>query len=75
MINMPHNNQPILAIISTSISIFSASIALITLKDLQIAVGFIASLIAIISGCFAIRYYYYSTKKIKDNIIYKKRKL
>lgn len=46
------------------ISIFSAIMA-ITLKDVQAIVSISAGVVAIVSGCFAIRYYHIQTKKIK----------
>lgn len=51
---------------SASLSVFSTVFAVVTLKDAQAAVTFTASIIAIVSGCFAIRHYYHATKKLKE---------
>ena len=57
--------NPITAAISATTSILSAAFAFITLHDAQVFLAVVASGVAIISGFFAIRYYYHATKKIK----------
>jgi len=49
--------------VSASISVLSA---VITISSVQPIVSLCAGLVAIISGIFAIRYYYWKTKNIKD---------
>lgn len=49
--------------INTIISISSAVIAII-MADVQMFISSVAAFVAILSGCMAIRYYYYSTKKL-----------
>lgn len=51
-------------LVNVVISMISSTTAIIT-ADVQAIVSLTAGLIAIASGCMAIRYYYYSTKKIK----------
>ena len=46
-------------------TILSVSGAMISIADVQPVVTMIASLVAIISGLFAIRYYFYATNNIK----------
>jgi|GEM_PF-2471868 len=58
---MEHNSS---GIATTAVSILSTIMAW-TLKDVQIALSMAASLVAIVSGGFAIRYYIISTNKIK----------
>jgi hypothetical protein len=53
-----------LADASASVSILSA---VITLSTIQPLVSLGAGLVAIVSGIFAIRYYYWKTKHIKKN--------
>ena len=55
---MTNNNADIATIVSVSGAILS-------IADIQPIVTLIASLIAIVSGIFAIRYYIQATKKIK----------
>lgn len=62
---MEQHSHPYLAAISSVISLTSASICLITASDVQPYFTLAGSIIAIASGIFAIRYYYYATKKIK----------
>lgn len=50
--------------ISATISILGA---VTTISSIQPLVSLCAGLIAIISGLFAIRYYYWETKKIKKD--------
>lgn len=52
------------ALINTGISLTAASV---TLTQVQPFVTLLAGLTAIISGVFAIRYYYKATKKIKKD--------
>lgn len=49
-----------------SATIVSITTALIGLSDLQPLVTMIASLVAIVSGLFAIRYYYGAIKKLEN---------
>lgn len=58
---MAHNTQ---ADVSAGISLLSA---VITISTIQPIVSLLAGLVAIISGIFAIRYYYFKTKDIKNN--------
>ncbi len=60
-----HSSHPIGAAVSSTISLLSASFAVFTLQNLQIYLTMTASVIAIVSGMFAIRHYYYATKRIK----------
>ena len=60
-----HSSHPIGAAVSSTISLLSASFAVFTLQNLQIYLTMTASAIAIVSGMFAIRHYYYATKRIK----------
>lgn len=62
---MEQHSHPYLAAISSVISLTSASICLITASDVQPYFTLAGSIIAIASGIFAIRYYYFATKKIK----------
>jgi undecaprenyl pyrophosphate phosphatase UppP len=55
---MQNNNSADLA---TMLSIFSA---VVSISNIQPVVTLIGSLVAIISGLFAIRYYYKVTKKL-----------
>ena len=66
-IEMEHGqgSHPVVGAATLTLSWCSAIFAAFTIKDAQPIVGFVASLVAIISGLFAIRYYYYSTKKLK----------
>lgn len=45
----------------------SASGWIISLSNYQPVVSFIGGIIAIISGLFAVRYYYIKTKKLKND--------
>jgi len=58
---MTHHTQ---ADISVSISMVSA---VITMSAIQPIVSLLAGLVAIVSGIFAIRYYYWKTKNINKN--------
>lgn len=57
--NQPHPSY-------TLVSIFSTILAW-TIKDIQVAMGLIASGVAIISGILAIKYYLNAIDKMKDN--------
>lgn len=59
-----HDSNPYLGFSSTIISIFSATFCMVA-QDLQPFATLVGSIVAICSGIFAIRYYYYATKKIK----------
>ena len=48
-----------------SATIISISSALLSIANFQPLVTLVASLVAIVSGGFAIRYYYSATKKLK----------
>ena len=50
---------------SAGISVVSA---IVTISSIQPVVSLLAGLIAIVSGCFAIRYYYIKTKQLKKNV-------
>lgn len=65
LVIMEHHSHPFLAALSSVISIISASLCLITASDVQPYFTLAGSIIAIASGMFAIRYYYFATKKIK----------
>lgn len=58
---MNHHTQ---ADVSATISFLSA---IITISSIQPFVSLCAGLVAIISGVFAIRYYYWKTKHLKNN--------
>lgn len=60
----PHQT-PMAAFMSSCVSIVSAFFAVITVQDVQPYFTLVASIIAALSGAFAIRYYWYATKKIK----------
>lgn len=47
---------------SASLSVISAVLAVITLKDVQVYFSIAASAVAVISGLFAIRYYIKKSK-------------
>jgi phosphatidylserine synthase len=63
MENQPDNHLYV-GFSSTLISIFSATYCMVA-SDIQPIATLIGSIVAILSGIFAIRYYYYATKKIK----------
>jgi len=46
-------------------TILSVSGAMISIADVQPVVTMLASIVAIVSGLFAIRYYFYATNNIK----------
>ena len=51
--------------LADSATIVSISSALLSIANFQPLVTLVASLVAIVSGGFAIRYYYNATKKLK----------
>jgi hypothetical protein len=60
-----NNHHPVGAAVSSTISILTASFAIVTMQTMQMYLTMSASLIAIFSGIMAIRYYWFATKKIK----------
>jgi hypothetical protein len=60
-----NNHHPVGAAVSSTVSLLSALFAIITMQNVQMYLTMTASVIAITSGVFAIRYYYYATNKIK----------
>jgi hypothetical protein len=58
---MQHNGQ---ADVSATISILSA---VVTISTIQPFVSLCAGIVAIVSGVFAIRYYYWKTKNLKND--------
>jgi hypothetical protein len=58
---MEHNGQ---ANASATISILSA---VVTISTIQPFISLCAGIVAIVSGIFAIRYYYWKTKKLKND--------
>jgi uncharacterized membrane protein HdeD (DUF308 family) len=62
---MDQHNNPFAAL-ATIISLIFGAFTMITVKDVQAWISITAGIIAIVSGVFAIRYYHFSTKKLKD---------
>lgn len=62
--DLDHHEAPVFS----GVSIASAVLAVITIKDAQVFLGIIASLVAIGSGVMAIRYYHFSTKVKKKQL-------
>lgn len=60
------HNYSSMGAMTSLLSIGSASFSLITIKDVQPYITLVASLVAITSGIFAIRYYRTATNKIKN---------
>jgi hypothetical protein len=56
-----NNSSPETGIVNVVLSVTSAAISLASIQSL---VGILAGIVAIISGSFAIRYYYYKTEQI-----------
>lgn len=54
------------AAFNTVLSASSGFIAFISIGDVQAVGGLIATVVAITSGCFAIRYYYFATREKMD---------
>lgn len=57
-----HGHGEVPAVFSTILSISTAGFSLLTIQQVQAGVTLTGSIIACISGLFAIRYYYYATK-------------
>jgi hypothetical protein len=68
MKTMEHTPHDFSYPISAALSLLSVVIAWISLRDAQIVIAIIASVVAIVSGLFAVRYYYYATKEKKKNL-------
>ena len=62
---MDNQQHPIVGAVTSCISLMSALFAVITIEQVQAYLTLSASSIAILSGTFAIRYYWYATRKIK----------
>ena len=60
-------NQHHTPIISLILSIFSGILSWLSLNDAQYFVSFCASIIALISGILAMRYYYYAGEEKRKN--------
>jgi hypothetical protein len=60
-----NGNHPVLAAFSSIVSLASASYCLIAASDVQPYFTLLGSIVAILSGIFAVRYYYFATKKVK----------
>jgi hypothetical protein len=56
-----NNSSPETGIVNVVLSVTSAAVSLASIQSL---VGILAGIVAIISGSFAIRYYYYKTEQI-----------
>jgi len=56
-----NNSSPVTGIVNVILSVTSAAVSL---ASIQSFIGIIAGLVAIISGSFAIRYYYYKTEEV-----------
>jgi len=59
-----HSGAPIPTLLSLMFGFF----ALITMKDVQVWVSISAGVIGLVSGCFAIRYYFLAIKEKKRNL-------
>ena len=53
------------ALVNTAVSMTAATL---TLTQVQPLITVVAGITAIVSGIFAIRYYYNATKKVKDEV-------
>jgi ABC-type phosphate transport system permease subunit len=53
------------ALVNTAVSMTAATL---TLTQVQPFITLLAGITAIVSGIFAIRYYYNATKKVKDEV-------
>ena len=60
---MDHSNGNIAGPFNAGLSLFGSIIAWISIKDVQVFVAICASCVAIVSGCFAIKYYHKQLKK------------
>ena len=56
-----NNSSPETGIVNVVLSVTSAAVSLASIQSL---IGILAGIVAIISGSFAIRYYYYKTEQI-----------
>ena len=54
--------------VNLMITIFSSILTWITIKEAQVVLGLFASGVAIISGIFAARYYYFAAKEKQKNL-------
>jgi uncharacterized membrane protein len=61
-----NHGNPVAAGLSSLISITSATLSVISLQQAQSWLTLFGSGVAVVSGFFAIRYYYHATKKIKN---------
>lgn len=61
-------NQHTSPLMSTVLSILSTVWAFISIANLQTVMAIVASCVAMVSGFFAIRYYWYATKEKKQSI-------
>lgn len=61
---MEQNDHPILAGLSAVLSFCSGVFALITINEVQLIMTIIVSGIGGVSGLFAIRHYWFATRKI-----------
>jgi hypothetical protein len=59
-----NNSSPETGAINVILSIISATVSL---ASIQSFIGIIAGVVAIVSGSFAIRYYYYKTEEVIKN--------
>jgi hypothetical protein len=62
---MDHHSNHYLAAFNSILSLISSTFCVVTLGDIQPYVTFGGSCLAIVSAFFAIRYYYFATKKLK----------
>lgn len=56
-----NNDSSETGIVNVTLSITSAAVSLASIQSI---VGIVAGIVAIISGSFAIRYYYYKTEQV-----------
>ncbi len=56
-----NNSSPETGIVNVMLSVISAAVSLASIQSI---VGILAGIVAIISGSFAIRYYYYKTEEV-----------
>ena len=67
---MEHNHgNHFLAVINMIVSFGTGFFALINMSTVQSIAGIVASCIAVVSGIFAARYYWYAAKEKKQNIL------
>jgi uncharacterized membrane-anchored protein len=60
---MENQNAPAFSLLS----ILSGMLSWLSLHNAQYYISFVASIVAVVSGIFAIRYYYYAANKLKNN--------